>query len=586
MRKSISLFILSAVAICLTSMNALAITYKGAGTEADPYQIETAEEFDGIRDHLNSPSVYFKIMNDIDFTDFLASTETGWEAIGSEVNNHFKGTLDGNNKVLSNLWVDGGGDGAGVFGRLGKPGIIKNVIIEDANFTVGRWCGILVSSNGTWEYEGGTILNCIVRNSRIEGVTCLGAIVGANGSVVENCAAIDVDVSATQKSIGALIGENGQSASLVKNCYSSGIVSGVDETGGLIGQHSASAVNAVEGCYSYAFVYGGTNTGGLIGYCNAPVKNSFASGDVEGQSAGGLIGAPLTKNIENCYATGNVLGLPGNDQFSGGLVGAMYDCNATNCYFAGTHEGSARGGFADRAIRNVFTNCYFNSTTTGAENAIGEGESYSGDIIALTDTEMKTKEKMSGLFSAAIWEIWEGNSYPYFNTQSAAPVLTSVTTTKVTGSYKNVTTESLTIYTLDYGTIDITDLKIANNVWEATITANQIKENDLVYVYLKESDKASSYAVYGVAQKGASIELNNEEMDVKIYPNPATDYVKIASSYVNFDVSIFNSVGKLVVAEKNVNADSEIGVSTLPTGIYYVTVATPEAKETQKLIVK
>lgn len=583
MKKTISLFMVSL--ICGFSLLHADVTYNGTGTAADPYQIETAEQLDGIRDYLNSASVYFKIMNDIDLTEFLSETANGWEPIGPEVSAPFKGTLDGNGKTIRNLWISGNPDGCALFGRLGNPGVIKNLIIEDADIEAGRWAGILVSSNGTWEYEGGTISNCIVKNSRISGVTCIGTIAGANGSIIENCAAIDVDVSGTQKSVGGLIGENGQSKSLVTNCWSSGLVSSTDEIGGLIGQHSASATNAVENCYSYAYVYGGTNVGGLIGYCNAPVKNCFASGDVEGQSAGGLIGAPLTKNIENCYATGNVLGLAGTDQFSGGLVGAMYDCNATNCYFAGTHEGSARGGFTDRSIRNVFANCYFNATTTGAENAIGEGESYSGDITALTDAEMKQQAKMSGLFTSDAWDIWEGNSYPYFKYQSAPPVLTKVSTTKVTGTFRNAGTNDINIYTLDYGTVEISNLKIENNVWEATIASGQIKVGDFVNVILFEEGKAPSYAVYDAAEQGEENSIKNTAQDLfTIYPNPASDYINItANEYTQLD--IFDALGKKVLTKTGQELSSPIFIGNLSSGIYFVQL-NAAASATQKLIIK
>ena len=57
----------------------------GSGTSSDPYQITNASQLDAMRDFMNR-KVYFKLMNDIDLTDYLTSEypSQGWLPIGTD----------------------------------------------------------------------------------------------------------------------------------------------------------------------------------------------------------------------------------------------------------------------------------------------------------------------------------------------------------------------------------------------------------------------------------------------------------------------------------------------------------------------
>lgn len=76
----------------------------GSGTENDPYLVFYAEQLSQLRNFLNKPDVYFKLMSDIDLTDWIEenSPVQGWQPIGVE-NAPFKGIFDGNGHTIENF---------------------------------------------------------------------------------------------------------------------------------------------------------------------------------------------------------------------------------------------------------------------------------------------------------------------------------------------------------------------------------------------------------------------------------------------------------------------------------------------------
>jgi len=62
---------------------------------------------------------------------------------------------------------------------------------------------------------------------------------------------------------------------------------------------------------------------------------------------------------------------------------------------------------------------------------------------------------------------------------------------------------------------------------------------------------------------------DNEVNDLAVYPNPATDYIRIDGIEANSEVQVFNALGELVKTAR-VNADNEVGVGELASGLYLV----------------
>lgn len=168
--------------------------------------------------------------------------------------------------------------------------------------------------------------------------------------------------------MGGLLGGSAANQCTVKDCFSTGTVSGCNQIGGLAGQAESLLM---ERCYSESTVMG-TNQyiGGLIGYnSNYETRDCFASGAVSGASnVGGLIGLQSSgqKTIENCYAVGAVTG-----NSCGGFIGII------NVYA----EAPA-----------IINHNFFDTDTTGQAKGIANS-----DIAGIT--EKTTSEETEGNFS-------------------------------------------------------------------------------------------------------------------------------------------------------------------------------------------
>ena len=128
MRKILTL---AAFLICSITMSFAQYSGSGSGTQSDPYRIFYADQLTQLRNFLNQTDVYFKLMNDIDLTDWLAENYPGqgWQPVGSS-SEPFKGILDGNNKTISGFSINRTTtDYVGLFGYV-SGATIKNLTLK------------------------------------------------------------------------------------------------------------------------------------------------------------------------------------------------------------------------------------------------------------------------------------------------------------------------------------------------------------------------------------------------------------------------------------------------------------------------
>lgn len=63
--------------------------------------------------------------------------------------------------------------------------------------------------------------------------------------------------------------------------------------------------------------------------------------------------------------------------------------------------------------------------------------------------------------------------------------------------------------------------------------------------------------------------INSRNNSFDLYPNPASDKIYLhANSQTDFDISIFNSIGQLILKEK-ISPDQQLDIKKLPSGIYF-----------------
>lgn len=175
----------------------------------------------------------------------------GFKPIG-DYNSRFTGIFDGNGHTIAGLVVNRPSTSyVGLFGGVGKSGLIRNLGMADA---------------------------------AIAGSSCAGSLVGDNRGTLSNCR---VDAVVSSSPAGGLVGRNHEGT--VSNCYAMGTVSGsYGSIGGLIGETTFSTVS---NCYAAVAVQGNYDVGGLIGrnVYNDTVSNSYWDVQVSCQttSAGG-----------------------------------------------------------------------------------------------------------------------------------------------------------------------------------------------------------------------------------------------------------------------------------------------------------
>ncbi len=341
----------------------------GSGTEADPYQIWTAEQLRTIGLIPCQWDKHFLLCANVDLGSY---SETSFNIIGN-YENPFTGVFDGNGHTISNFTYTSTGIGyIGLFGYVsGEHAGIKNLGLIDPNVDrVGEsWqVGSLVG----WLRDG-TITNCYVEG---------GGVVGYGD-------------------VGGLVGRNYYGT--ISNCYATVSVSGVFDIGGMVGENDGTITD----CCSTSSVAGDSTAGGLAGNNGGSITNCCSSGSVSrfedtwNAVVGGLVGYNIGK-VSNSYSTAGVEG----DKYVGGLVGDnSFGCTINNCYSIGSVSGSEYvGGLLGHNHGHVIASFWDIETSGQADSSGGKGKTTEQMMMKDTFVHWGTCDQ--------VWTINEGVDYP------------------------------------------------------------------------------------------------------------------------------------------------------------------------------
>lgn len=230
----------------------------GSGTADDPYLITTEDDLFDVRNNL---SAHYKLMNDLDLTEWIAeeSPKQGWDPIST-----FTGVFDGNGKTISGLTIS-----RSTLSDIGLFGATSNATIKDL---------------------------CLNMPS-VEGNADVGALVGkATNTSFSNITLISPYVKGSSSDVGSLAGSYSGTINGNMKIYNP-TVEGGSIVGGLVGISSSS--NAIENVeLENPHVTGGEYTGGLIGYAslhsinNNIIKNPLIKGKTYDYKnyTGGIVG--------------------------------------------------------------------------------------------------------------------------------------------------------------------------------------------------------------------------------------------------------------------------------------------------------
>ncbi|MCX7923037.1 MAG: hypothetical protein N3B21_13665 [Clostridia bacterium] len=273
-----------------------------------------------------------------------------WTPIGNSTA-PFGGVLDGNGYTINNIKTN-----RPTVDYIGLFGYIKNATIKNLN----------------------------ISTVDIKGRNYVGAIAGYSyGSVIEDCSLV------------------------------SGVVSGTGYVGGLVG--NLQATSSIIDTYSTVQVSGtGSYIGGLAGYSSyGRIMRSYTTGDVVGGTAslyvGGLEGYGQDGIIQDSFSLGNVTG----KQHVGGILGSRAASSATvkltqikNSYAGGKITATTINVGGLSSITTDIISSYYDGVASG----YAPKNPY--DISRLTSS-MTRKSNFAGWDFEAIWDINEGESYPY-----------------------------------------------------------------------------------------------------------------------------------------------------------------------------
>nr|WP_276611349.1 FG-GAP-like repeat-containing protein [Fodinibius halophilus] len=257
----------------------------GSGTQANPYQVATADQLNEVRDFLDN---YFIQTADIDLSGYTNWDPIGWDTGSDGANSTaFSGQYNGNSHTISNLTIEktstNNTQHVGLFAKI--SGSLKELTIQNADITGQHFVGILSGqSSGTIQtvsvagsIEGllntgglvGQLQNGTVTQSyatgTINGANNTGGLVGKNGGSINQSYVLG-DVTATQQYVGGLIGTNTSNGSVDKSFSTAKIsynTSQQTDVGGFIGRNQASEKDITNSFWdtetsSYATSAGGT----------------------------------------------------------------------------------------------------------------------------------------------------------------------------------------------------------------------------------------------------------------------------------------------------------------------------------------
>ena len=343
---------------------------QGEGSSSNPFQISNAQELAWFRDWVNGTytpkdgesaseheKACAKLTANIDMSTVCGKNIGSWSPIRGGERWRWCGTFDGNNKTISNLYINSTEDDQGLFGYIHNNTYrnvyicIKNIKFENVNITsTGNNIAALVAYAQTVN----EISNIHVLSGTIKGSRSVGGIAGnSNRSNFTNITNHATVIASGSDNTGGIAGSI--YLSTLTSCANYGsVTNGKEDARNVGGITGSSQESTISHCANYANIKGGTQVGGIAGKINkGTLETSFTSGNITQTNAlrsdyPGLTSDLIVGRLEN------------SPTFKGKII---YNTNSTL-----TIAGS-----------------------TATPKAIGYGDySGSGELLAFTPEELKT----------------------------------------------------------------------------------------------------------------------------------------------------------------------------------------------------
>lgn len=377
----------------------------GNGEVDSPYIITTAEELKWFRDEVNRGrnNICAKIADNVEVIDMSTVChaadksqnleEVSWEPIGNTTNKYM-GTFDGNNKTITNLYINANQEYSGLFGYT-FISTIKNLTFVNANVTnTNSFTGILVGYG-----YGGTYQNIMTSTScEVNGGDGTGGIAGKLAGNAYNC--VNYATVQGKEQVGGLFSSYDSSTSITA-CANYGKVTASSQwVGGLVGYFGS---GTIQDCANYGDVKGTYRVGGMAGFVSSgKIQNVFSYGNVSATNSTQYIG--MAFGFSSSGATEGMVAY-----YSGAKLTVEGKEKEVKAFGNGTPSEDNATGFTEAQLKSGVV-AYLLQQNASSEAKWGQNLANDGDIYPVIGSEhtvyadnslvnCKTNEKISGSFT-------------------------------------------------------------------------------------------------------------------------------------------------------------------------------------------
>ena len=376
----------------------------GNGEVDSPYIITTAEELKWFRDEVNRGrnNICAKIADNVEVIDMSTVChaadksqnleEVSWEPIGNTTN-RYMGTFDGNNKTITNLYINANQEYSGLFGYTYRSAI-KNLTFVNANVTnTNSFTGILVGYG-----YGGTYQNIMTSTScEVNGGDGTGGIAGKLAGNAYNC--VNYATVQGKEQVGGLFSSYDSSKSITACANYGKVTASSLWVGGLVGYFNS---GTIQDCANYGDVKGANCVAGMVGFVDqGKIQNVFSYGNVSATMS--------TQNIGMAFGSGSGTTEGMVAYYSGAKLTANGQEKDVKAFGSGTPSEDNATGFTEAQLKSGVV-AYLLQQNASSEAKWGQNLANDGDIYPIIGSEhtvyadnslvnCKTNEKISGSFT-------------------------------------------------------------------------------------------------------------------------------------------------------------------------------------------
>lgn len=376
----------------------------GNGEVDSPYIITTAEELKWFRDEVNRGrnNICAKIADNVEVIDMSTVChaadksqnleEKSWEPIGNTTN-RYMGTFNGNNKTITNLYINANQKYSGLFGYT-YLSTIKNLTFVNANVTnTNSFTGILVGYG-----YGGTYQNIMTSTScEVYGGDGTGGIAGKLAGNAYNC--VNYATVQGKEQVGGLFSSYDSSNSITACANYGKVTASSLWVGGLVGYFNS---GTIQDCANYGDVKGANCVAGMVGFVDqGKIQNVFSYGNVSATMS--------TQNIGMAFGSGSGTTEGMVAYYSGAKLTANGQEKDVKAFGSGTPSEDNATGFTEAQLKSGVV-AYQLQQNASSEAKWGQNLANDGDIYPVIGSEhtvyadnslvnCKTNEKISGSFT-------------------------------------------------------------------------------------------------------------------------------------------------------------------------------------------